>query len=409
MSAAVETRPTAAAGEGIPRRLVMVLAFACGAAAANLYYAQPLLDEIARALHVSAGTAGLLVTLSQVGYALGLLFVVPLGDLLERRRLVVVVLLVAALALVGCAVAPSLAVLGVLLLIAGLSSCVAQVLVPFAAHLARDEDRGKVVGTVMTGLLLGILLARTISGLLGEWLGWRAVFGVAAGLMVLLLLLLRAELPAAEPTSDLSYPGLLGSVLQLLRDHAVLRLRCVLGALGFAAFSIFWTTLAFLLSQPPYDYDDLVIGLFGLAGAAGALVAGQAGKASDKGHAHRTTLVFTLLLGLSFLPTWWGRHHLWPLIVGVVVLDLGVQGLQITNQSEIYRLDPAARSRITTAYMTCYFAGGALGSAVGSALWSAYGWDGVCLAGAIVGAVALLLGTQTGRLARHEGVAASAA
>jgi predicted MFS family arabinose efflux permease len=221
-----------------------------------------------------------------------------------------------------------------------------------------------------------------------------------------LIVVLRAELPAVDPTSDLRYPQLLASVGTLLRQHPTLRIRCVLGALNFAAFSIFWTTLAFLLAGSPYHYGDAVIGLFGLAGAAGALVAGQAGKLSDRGQAHVTTAVFTALVGLSFLPIFLGAHHLVPLIIGVVVLDLGVQGLQITNQSEIYKLDPAARSRITTAYMTCYFAGGAIGSAAGAALWSSHGWGGVSLAGGIVGAVALLLGTQTRRLARREGLGA---
>jgi predicted MFS family arabinose efflux permease len=404
--------PPEAPTSAIPRRLVLVLAVACGVVVANLYYAQPLLSEIAHSLQVSAGTAGLLITLSQVGYAAGLLFVVPLGDLLERRHLVVGALAVAALALVGCALAPTLPVLAALLLVAGVTSVVAQVLVPFAATLAADDERGKVVGTVMTGLLLGILLARTASGLVGQWLGWRAVFAVAAGLMVVLIVVLRAELPVVAPTSTLRYGSALRSVGTLLRTHPTLRIRCVLGALGFAAFSVFWTTLAFLLAGAPYHYGDAVIGLFGLAGAAGALVAGRAGRLADRGLAHRSTLAFAALVAVAFLPTFFGAHHLLPLLVGVVVLDLGVQGLQITNQSEVYRLDAAARSRITTAYMTSYFLGGAAGSALGSALWSTAGWGGVCTAGGVLGVAALAVGSQTGRVARgveRRRLAASAA
>ena len=218
---------------------------------ANLYYAQPLLDEIAHGLHVSAGSAGLLVTLSQVGYALGLLFVVPLGDLLERRRLIVVVLAAAVLTLIGAGLSPDLPVLGAFLLLGGLTSVVAQILVPFAATLAGDDERGKVVGTVMTGLLLGILLARTASGLVGQWLGWRAVFLVAAIPMVALIVVLRAELPVVAPSAPMPYRQALRSVLALLQEHPTLRIRCALGALGMAAFSLFWTTMAFLLAGAP--------------------------------------------------------------------------------------------------------------------------------------------------------------
>ncbi len=385
----------------LSHRLVLVLAATSGVAVANLYYAQPLLAEIARGLSVGAGTAGLLITLSQAGYALGLLFVVPLGDLLERRRLVVAVLAVAALAMLGCALSPDLPVLGAFLLLAGLSSVVAQVLVPFAATLAADAERGRVVGTVMTGLLLGILLARTASGLVGQWLGWRAVFGAGAGLMVVLIVVLRAELPAVAPAADLRYGAALRSVVGLLRDHATLRLRCALGALGFAAFSVFWTSLAFLLAGPPYHYGVATIGLFGLAGAVGALAAGRAGRLADSGHAHTATAALAAVLAVSFLPTLLGAHHLGWLLAGVLLLDLGVQGLHITNQSEVYRLDAQARSRLTTAYMTCYFLGGAAGSALGSVLWSAFGWGGVCSAGGALGLAAVALASQTGRVARR--------
>ncbi len=393
----------------ISRRLTLVLAVACGVVVANLYYAQPLLSEIAHDLHVSAGGAGLLVTLSQAGYALGLLFVVPLGDLLERRRLVLVSLAVAVATLLGAAVSPDLPVLGGFLLLGGLTSVVAQVLVPFAATLAADDERGKVVGTVMTGLLLGILLARTASGLVGQWLGWRAVFALAAVPMAVLIVVLRAELPVVAPTAPMPYPQALRSVVALLRDHPTLRLRSALGALGMAAFSLFWTTMAFLLAGAPYHYGDAVIGLFGLAGAAGALTAGRAGRAADRGHAHLATVLFAATLAVSFLPMYVGAHHLLPLLVGVVLLDAGVQGMQITNQSQVYALDAAARSRLTAAYMTLYFAGGAAGSALGALLWSTHGWGGVCAAGAVIGVLMVALGSQSARIARREGLAASAA
>jgi predicted MFS family arabinose efflux permease len=388
---------TGGPGEGIPARVVVVFAVACGAVVANLYYAQPLLATMARGLRVSDATAGLVVTLSQLGYAAGLLLVVPLGDVLERRRLVTVLLGVAAVGLVVVAASPDLAVLGAAILVVGLSSVVAQVLVPFAATLARDDQRGRVVGQIMSGLLLGILLARTVAGALGQLLGWRAVYLVAAGVVVALVVLLRIEMPAAAPSTGLRYRSLLASVGRLVAAEPVLRLRCALGALTFAAFSVFWTTMAFLLSGAPYHYNEVVIGLFGLAGAAGALAAGRAGRLADRGLARLTTPGFGALIAVSYAACAAGRHSLGWLIVGVVVLDLGVQGLHVTNQSEIYRLAPEARSRVTTAYMVSYFAGGAAGSALASALYSAAGWTGVCELGAGLGLAAFGLGALSAR------------
>lgn len=265
------------------RRLVAVLAVACGLAVANNYYAQPLLDTIARQFGVSTGTAGLVVTLTQVGYAAGLVFLVPLGDLLERRRLVVTVLAGTALALGAAAAAPSIAVLAATATLFGCTSVVAQILVPFAATLAADEERGAVVGAVMSGLLLGVLLARTVAGLVAEAVGWRSVYLVAALLMVGLAVVLRRELPRHRVETRLSYGGLLASVLRLVRAEPVLRLRSAYGALGFAAFSVLWTSIAFLLARPPFHYGEAQIGLFGLAGAAGAAANSVAGRLSDRG------------------------------------------------------------------------------------------------------------------------------
>ncbi|MHB8450539.1 MAG: MFS transporter [Mycobacteriales bacterium] len=395
----IERRPHAqlrrdpgALGAGIPRRVVTVFAIACATVVANLYYAQPLLHQIGRDLHASPGAAGLVVTMSQVGYAAGLLFVVPLGDIADRRRLVLVMLAVAAVSLVGAAVAPSLGVLAAAVLLVGLTSVVAQVLVPFAANLAADGERGRVVGTVMAGLLIGILLARTAAGLVAQALGWRVMFAFAAALMVALMVLLDREMPDGAATSTLGYPALLRSVGTLLRAEPVLRRRALLGALGFAAFSVFWTTMAFLLSAPPYRYGPAVIGLFGLAGAAGALTASRAGRLADAGHTRAGTVTFAAAILAAYAALALGAHSLAALLVGVVLLDLGVQGLHVTNQSEIYRLAPDARSRVTTAYMTSYFAGGAAGSAAGAAGYAADGWPGVCALGAALGGLALLAG-----------------
>jgi predicted MFS family arabinose efflux permease len=365
----------------ISRGLVAVLAMACGLAVANLYYAQPLLHALTGAFGTTAGGAAMVVTLTQIGYAAGLLLLVPLGDLLERRSLVVVVLLLAAIALAGSALAGGLLVFEVVALAVGCTSVVAQVLVPMAADLAAPDRRGQVVGTVMSGLLIGILLSRTLSGLVAAVAGWRTVYWVAALAMVLLALTLRLVLPVDRPSRSMGYPALLRSTARLVRNEPVLRRRALLGALGFAAFSALWTTIAFLLSGPPYHYGLAVIGLFGLVGAAGAACATFAGRLADAGWARPASLAFALLVGAAFLLLMPGRSAVLALVAGIVLLDIGVQGIHITNQSLIYRLRGDARSRITSAYMTVYFVGGAAGSGAAGVIYARWGWMGVCLLG----------------------------
>lgn len=373
---------------GIGRRLTLVLAAAAGLTAANLYYAQPLLHTIAVDLGATEGTTGLVVTASQVGYALGLAFVVPIGDLVDRRRLTTWLLGGAAVVLAGASVAPGLWVLVGLVGMVGLASCTAQVLVPLGAGLADDGDRGRVVSTIMTGLLLGILLARTASGLLGGLTSWRVVYAVAAVVAVLLGAVLRRELPADPPRAGVGYGELLRSVVRLLREQRELRRSALLGALVFATFSVFWTTVAFHLGEAPFDYGDGAIGLLGLVGAAGALAALAVGRLADRGLGLPTRLGSAVLVAGSFALLWTGRHSIAAIVVGVLVLDVGVQGVQVLNQTVIYELVPEARSRITSAYMTCYFAGGALGSAVGAAAYDAGGWARVCQLGAGLGVAA---------------------
>lgn len=375
----------------LDNRLVLLLAVACGAAAANLYYAQPLLHTIAAGLHVSSGAAGLLVTTSQIGYAAGLLLIVPLGDLLERRRLVTRMGLLSAVALAAAAAAPTFGALAAALLVTGLASVVAQVLVAFASSLAGDEERGRVVGRVMSGLLLGILLARTLSGLIAEAGGWRLVFAFAAAVMVALAALLARALPRSEPRETMRYGELLGSVVALVREEPVLRRRMASGLLLFASFSILWTSIAFLLSGAPFHYSNAAIGAFGLAGLAGAGAATLAGRFADAGHGRAAQGGFlgAVLAGWGLLAL--GAHALWPLIAGAIVLDLGIQGAHILNQSAIYALRPEARSRLTTAYITAYFAGGALGSAASSYAWSAGGWHAVTALGAGVAVLGLVV------------------
>lgn len=377
---------------GLSRRLMLVFAIACGLVAANLYYAQPMLETIARQFHATSAAVGQIVTLTQLGFAAGLLLLVPLGDLLDRRRLIGLTLGVSALALIAMALAPTLGVLLAAGLVVGLTSVVAQILVPFAATLADNRSRGRVVGFVMSGLLLGILLSRTIAGLISQVAGWRAVYGIAALLISALIVVLWRELPdAARPAQGIGYGRLLRSVFAIAREEPLLRRRAAYGALAFAAFSVLWTSIAFLLARPPYSLNQAIIGLFGLVGVAGALAASAAGRWADRGLARMATGGFILAALVAWGLIALGGGSLIALIAGILLLDLGAQGIHITNQSEIYRLRPDARSRLTSAYMTTYFVGGALGSATSAAIYAAAGWLGVAALGAGYMALALLL------------------
>lgn len=377
--------------QGLSPSLILLMSIATGLAVASNYYAQPLLDTIARNFSLSASTAGFIVTAAQLGYAAGLLFLVPLGDMFERRMLIVSMTLLAAGGMLITASSQSLGMLILGTALTGLFSVVAQILVPLAATLATPDKRGKVVGTIMSGLLLGILLARTVAGLLANLGGWRTVFWVASVLMALMAIALWRGLPKMKSDTHLNYPQLLGSVFSLFIHDKLLRTRAMLGCLTFANFSILWTSMAFLLAAPPFNYSEGTIGLFGLAGAAGALGARPAGGFADKGKSHLTTTTGLLLLLLSWWAIWLGHSSVPMLIIGILVLDLTVQGVHITNQTVIYRIHPDARNRLTAGYMTSYFIGGAAGSLISASAWQHAGWTGVCLAGMTVAILNLLV------------------
>jgi predicted MFS family arabinose efflux permease len=372
---------------------VALLAVAAGAVVANLYYAQPLMDAISQTFRASTVTTGLSMTAMQAGYAAGLVLLVPLGDILERRRLVTTLAVASILGLAGQALSPTLMLFAFAGIFVGLTSVVAQTVVPLAADLADEAERGRVVGTVMSGLLIGVLLSRTFSGAIAEVAGWRTVYWVAAALMLALSVLLRSQLPRSEPANRMPYLDLLRSVLTIVQQEPVLRRRALYGALQFGAFNILWTSLAFLLARPPYGYSEGTIGLFGLVGIAGALAASFAGRLADKGWQLVSTGVFLATSLASFALIGIGSALLAPLVAGIVLLDLGVQGTHITNQSQIYKLRPDARSRLTTVYMTSFFIGGASGSAASSAAFALLGWTGVCAVGGAFtgGAVAIWL------------------
>ena len=360
------------------RSLLWFIAGAVGLIVANIYYIQPLLADIARAFSMSPAKAGTVATLMQLGTVSCMLMVVPLGDIRERRTLIASLLLVLALGLAGLALAPNYACLAVAAFIVGGSGSVVHLLVPFAAALAPPAQRGHVVGTVIGALLMGILLARTVSGYLGAMLGWRAVFAGAACLMVLLTVLVRVFLPVSVPGTHMSYPELVRSMAAMVREQPILRESSFYGAALFCAFSAFWTSLVFLLESPPYHYGSVAAGLFGLVGAAGAAFAPVIGRLTDR-VGSRKAVGFGLVLAIaSFGVLGALGHRLWGLILGVLLMDLGVQAGHVANQAWIYSLVPSMRSRLNSVYMTSYFIGGSTGTFLGALGWQLFGWWGVC-------------------------------
>jgi predicted MFS family arabinose efflux permease len=385
----------------MPRALLVLFAVASGAAVGNLYYAQPLLAVTAAELQVSEASIGLLVTATQIGYALGILFIVPLGDFRDRRRLVPLMMLLSAVALAASSIAPNFVVLAICLTAVGVTSVSGQVLAPLAGDLSEDAARGKNVGIVVSGLLTGILLARVFSGVIASIGGWRVVFVVAAGIALTLSVLLYRSIPRLTPkTTELSYAGVLKSVLSLVRHEPTLRVSMLLGTTGFGLFTMFWTALTFLLSSPPYSYSTSVIGLFGLVGLVGVIAAQSAGRVHDRGWSVGGTGVAWLLVLVSLPLAGFGRHSLLFVLAAIVLLDIGIQAQHILNQSRIFQLSPDARSRVNTAYITGNFVGGTVGSLGATLLWSVGGWNAITSAGTVLSAAALVLwfATRNGAL-----------
>ncbi|ENI4223189.1 MFS transporter [Pseudomonas aeruginosa] len=372
----------------LPSALVLLFAVACGLSVANVYYAQPLLDVLGAEFAISQAGVGLLFGATQAGCALALLLVVPLGDLLERRRLMFVqlLLLVLSLLLVGFAgdtLGLALGLLGLGLL----GTAMTQGLLAYAAALAAPGERGRVVGAAQGGVVIGLLLARSLAGLLADLGGWRSVYLVSAASMGGLGLLLWRVLPA-EPSNELglSYRQLLGSMFGLLASQRVLQVRGLLGLLMFAAFGVFWSSLVLLLGAPPYSLSHSAIGAFGLVGALGAA---RAGSLADRGHAQALSGGALLLLLLSWLPLALGAHSLAALILGVLLLDLAGQAIHVLNQSLVFAIDPRAHSRLVGCYMLFYAAGSGLGASAGTAMYAWAGWDAVSLLGAAISLAAL--------------------
>lgn len=380
----------------------MTFAIAAGLSAANIYFAQPLLDSMARDFDISTAAIGLVVTLTQLGYGLGLLLIVPLGDLVDRRRLIVGQGLLSVVALVAVATARTEAILFAGMAAVGVLAVVVQVLVSFAATLATSAERGKAVGVVTSGVVIGILGARFVAGVLADLGGWRAVYLTSAVLTLTMAGVLWRTLPRnLPPDSADSYPATLRSIPILFLTDPVLLVRGILALLTFAAFSTFWTALVLPLSAEPFDYSHTQIGLFGLVGMAGAIAATGAGRLADRGLSQWTTGLSLVLLLAS-----WALIVLLPqsviaLIVGVVLLDLAVQAMHVTNQSIIFERHPQARSRLVGGYMAFYSLGSSIGAIAATMTYAYVGWTGVSILGASFSAVALLLCVATLRLPIH--------
>ncbi|WP_342479265.1 MFS transporter [Paenibacillus sp. FSL H7-0350] len=381
------------------RKVALLFAITCGLAVANIYYAQPLLDAISSEFGITHSSVGIVITVTQICYALGLLLLVPLGDLLNRRWLITGQMLISVLALIVVGTAPTSMVLFIGIAAVGLLAVVTQTLVAFAATLSAPAERGRTVGMVTSGIVIGILLARTFAGVLTDLAGWRSVYLVSAGLTLIMAGVLFRVLPQSEPRREsLSYPQLLRSLFTLFAQERLLRIRAVLCLLIFAAFSILWTSLVLPLSAPPLSLSHTAIGAFGLAGVTGALAAARAGRLADRGLGQKTTGVALILLLISWLPISYTPHSLLALVIGIIFLDLAVQAVHVTNQSMILNLRPEARSRLTAGYMVFYSIGSATGSIASTSIYAYAGWNGVCLLGAIVSATALIFWALTRRV-----------
>ncbi|MZD08605.1 MFS transporter [Streptomyces sp. SID5785] len=375
-----------------PRRsLLLLMAVATGLSCAGNYVAQPLLDLVAHDLGLGGASAGLVVTAAQAGYALGLMLLIPLGDVLDRRRLAVTLFSATAALLAVSAVAPSGPVLLVSTVLTGVTSVGAQVLVAHAAALAGAATRGRAVATVMAGVLLGGLLARTAAGGLAGLGSWRTPYAVLAVLMAGAAVTLHRVLPRLAVTADLAYGALLRSTLALLRDEPALRRRALLGALSFASYSVQLTSLTFLLARAPYGWSTAGIGLFSLIGAVGVLTMTFAARLGDRGHVQKVTGSATVLLLTGWLLLTAGAHHLVWLAAGVVALNIGQQAVLNTSQQVIYALRPEARNRMNSAFSTVFFLGGALGSALATLVWAMAGWTGASIAGTALAAATVLV------------------
>ncbi len=360
------------------RRIVWLLALSTGCVVANIYYIQPLLADIAREFGLSIAQIGSVAMLAQIGTGLGMLFFVPLGDKFERRTLIATLMAAESIALAFAASARSVAWLAAACFLVGALAACVHVIVPLAAHLAPPKERGHIVGTVLSGLLIGVLLARTFAGILGDRYGWRFVYWFASGLMLVLAITIRLSLKHSRPELSMKWTTLMRSIGHLAAEHPTLREAALLACLLFMTFSALWTTLVFLLRTPPYHYGTTAAGVFGLLGASSATAAPIVGRMSDRHGPERSILVAIISTLLGYLLLLAAGRTLPGLIAAIALIDVGVQSGHVANQSRIYAIAPEARSRLNTFYMVAFFIGGALGSYLGPLGFNLGGWTGFC-------------------------------
>lgn len=381
----VETKPK------LSRLLILVMAISCGATVANLYYIQPLLANIAETFHVTQVSIGFAAMLTQFGYATGMIVILPLGDIKERRKLIVTMLLLSACSLVSLSFSFNISVLLISSFAVGFTSIIPQLIIPLAAQLSEQRQRGEIIGTIMSGLLIGILVSRTFSGILGGYFGWRIVYLIAAILMIVLMLSLRKMIPLSAPVSDLKYTQLLKSMTKLIKSEPVLREAALNGALMFAAFSAFWTSLIFLLEGPHYHLGSVAAGLFGLVGISGALAAPLVGRIADKKGPKFAIGIGIMAVMISYLFFFLFEFKIGGLVLGVILLDLGVQSCNVCNQTRVTSINEETRNRLNTIYMVSFFLGGASGSFLGSFSYAHFGWYGVCVFGLATQLIAIVV------------------
>ena len=367
--------------KGISSGLLYVLAAIAGITVANLYYNQPLLDMIRVDLEASEMEANHIALFTQLGYALGLLFIIPLADLYSRKRIVLVNFSVLTLSLLGIAMAGKVYWLQFFSLLTGICSVIPQIFVPFAAQYSRPEEKGKNVGMVVSGLLTGILLSRVVSGYVGDWLGWREMYYIASGLMVLSAIVILSVLPDTAVNYGGTYVSLMRSLMTIIRDYPALRVYAARAALAFGSFMGFWTNLAFKMAQEPFNAGSDVVGALGLCGVVGALSASFVGRYVKRFGVRRFNYLGVALQILAWSLFWFGGESYAGLIAGIFIIDIGMQCVQLSNQTVMFDLCPTASNRINTIFMTSYFLGGALGTFLSGTAWSIWGWTGVVVVG----------------------------
>ncbi|HRB72500.1 MFS transporter [Flavobacterium sp. WV_118_3] len=367
------------------------MAIATGLIVANLYYCQPLIILIAKEFAIPEDQAGTITYLTQAGYAIGMFFMVPLGDKLERKKQIQFTTLAAVVALIIAATASNFRMLQIASFLIGAASIVPQLILPLSASLASPEQRGKVIGTVMSGLLVGILISRTVSGFIGAWLGWRGMFWIAAVLCLLIVVVIQKKFPVNKPDFKGTYGELLQSLFSLIKTQPMLREATLINALSFAQFGAFWTTMVLLLSGDPFNFNSATIGLFGIVGASGALAAPLVGKLGDKGNPRVVIGYGCLLLLISFIVFYFSSESMIGIMIGIVFIDVGLQSVHISNQTRVYSLLPEARNRMNTVYMSFSFLGTALGSAFGLWLWNFGKWQAFSIGGAMLSVASIII------------------